>query len=52
MDRKDLAVELRMRLGDWFRVIQLARGPGGLDDHALERVWNAIGDHFYQHQDW
>jgi WD repeat-containing protein 35 len=52
MDRKDLAIDLRMRLGDWFRVIQLAKGGGGMADQGLERVWNAIGDHFYQRQDW
>lgn len=28
IDRKDLAIDLRVRLGDWFRVIALA-GPGG-----------------------
>ncbi len=25
MDRKDLAIELRMRLGDWLRVVQLVQ---------------------------
>jgi len=29
MDRRDLAVELRTKLGDWFRVIQLLKQGGG-----------------------
>lgn len=28
IDRKDLAVSLRERLGDWFRVVQVRRGIG------------------------
>lgn len=51
MDRKDLAIDLRMRLGDWFRVMQLAKG-GAVPDAMLERVWSAIGDHYYQRQEW
>ena len=29
MDRKDLAIELRKRLGDWFRVVQLVQAGAG-----------------------
>ena len=29
IDRKDLAIELRIRLGDWFRVVQLVQSGGG-----------------------
>ena len=29
MDRRDLAVELRIKLGDWFRVVQLLKQGGG-----------------------
>jgi hypothetical protein len=36
IDRKDLAIELRMRLGDWFRVVQLLQSGGG-DDALLNR---------------
>ena len=33
---RDLAVELRMKLGDWFRVVQLLKsGGGGGEDQAL-----------------
>lgn len=43
MDRRDLAIELRMRLGDWFRVVQLLQNGGG-DDALLNRAWNEIGE--------
>ena len=29
IDRRDLAVELRTKLGDWFRVVQLLKQGGG-----------------------
>ena len=37
MDAKDLAVELRMRLGDWFRVTQLL-GVGIGDDKSVKHL--------------
>ncbi|KAJ3193848.1 WD repeat-containing protein 35 [Irineochytrium annulatum] len=53
LDRKDLAVDLRIRLGDWFRVVQLIRSGGGSgDDVLLERAWNSIGDYYYDRQKW
>ena len=53
MDRKDLALELRVKLGDWFRVVQLLRTGGGAgNDTMLERAWNAIGDYFAERQKW
>lgn len=53
IDRKDLALELRMKLGDWFRVVQLLRTAGGAgNDAMLERAWNAIGDYFAERQKW
>ncbi len=51
IDRKDLAVELRMRLGDWFRVVQLAQSGGGSDD-ILSTAWNKIGDYYADRQKW
>eukprot|EP00118_Oscarella_pearsei_P023857 m.291355 g.291355 ORF g.291355 m.291355 type:complete len:179 (+) comp40725_c0_seq35:331-867(+) len=35
MDRRDLAVDLRMKLGDWFRVVQLLKTGGGAGNDAL-----------------
>ena len=39
IDRKDLANDLRVRLGDWFRVVQLIQTGGG-DDKMLYLAWN------------
>ncbi|XP_077990221.1 WD repeat-containing protein 35-like isoform X1 [Glandiceps talaboti] len=53
MDRRDLAVNLRVKLGDWFRVVQLLKtGSGGGDDQQLEQAWNAIGDYYADRQKW
>ncbi|VDD82634.1 unnamed protein product [Mesocestoides corti] len=52
-DRCDLAIELRKRLGDWFRVAQLAKESGAVvRDRELTEVWNAIGDHYFNKQCW
>uniref|UniRef100_T1JCY7 Uncharacterized protein n=1 Tax=Strigamia maritima TaxID=126957 RepID=T1JCY7_STRMM len=52
MDRKDLAVSLRRKLGDWFRVVQLMKTGNAGDDSRLEEAWNAIGDYYYDRQKW
>ncbi|KAI8923680.1 hypothetical protein BC831DRAFT_436905 [Entophlyctis helioformis] len=52
MDRKDLAIDLRIRMGDWFRVVQLIKSGGGGDDILLEKAWNHIGDYYYDRQRW
>nr|XP_009858071.1 WD repeat-containing protein 35 [Ciona intestinalis] len=53
MDRRDLAIELRMKLEDWFRVVQLLQsGSGGADDKKLLQAWNAIGDYYADRQKW
>jgi WD repeat-containing protein 35 len=50
---RDLAVSLRKKLGDWFRVVQLLKtGAGGGDDVQLEEAWNAIGDYYADRQKW
>eukprot|EP01052_Picozoa_sp_SAG31_P004073 SAG31_NODE_165_length_21701_cov_9.786409_5_plen_145_part_00 len=51
MDRKDLAIQLRMRLGDWFRVVHLVQSGAG-DDELLATAWNKIGDYYTDHQKW
>eukprot|EP01116_Phalansterium_solitarium_P021577 TRINITY_DN6773_c0_g1_i3.p1 TRINITY_DN6773_c0_g1~~TRINITY_DN6773_c0_g1_i3.p1 ORF type:complete len:1019 (-),score=496.25 TRINITY_DN6773_c0_g1_i3:92-3148(-) len=51
IDRKDLAIDLRMRLGDWFRVVQLLQSGGG-DDHLLGKAWNNIGDYYAERYKW
>lgn len=52
MDRKDLAIELRMRLGDWLRVVQLVQTGGAGDDELLQLAWNRIGDYYAERQKW
>jgi WD repeat-containing protein 35 len=49
---RDLAISLRERLGDWFRVIQLIKmGPGG-SDTQIEVAWNCIGDFLSDRHKW
>lgn len=51
MDRTDLALEMRTRVGDWFRVEkQVVDGDG--DDELLRDARNKIGDHYYDRQKW
>lgn len=51
MDRRDLAINMRMKLGDWFRVVQLLQsGSGDADDKKLMQAWDAIGDYFTDRQ--
>lgn len=51
IDRKDLALELRARLGDWFRVVQLVQEGGG-DESIMLRAWENIGDFYADRQKW
>ena len=51
MDRKDLALELRARLGDWFRVVQLVQEGGG-DESLMLKAWENIGDYYADRQKW
>lgn len=50
MDRKDLALDLRIRACDWFRVVQLIKSGGGGNDLQLEAAWNKIGDNYFERQ--
>ncbi|XP_053141283.1 WD repeat-containing protein 35 isoform X2 [Hemicordylus capensis] len=53
LDRRDLAINLRIKLGDGFRVLQLLKtGSGHADDSLLEQAHNAIGDYFADRQKW
>merc|ERR1719221_407095 len=49
IDRKDLAIDLRVRLGDWFRVIQLAHGG---NEDLLQQAWSSIGDYYGDRGKW
>ncbi|KAM8834110.1 WD repeat-containing protein 35 [Synchiropus picturatus] len=53
MDRRDLAINLRIKLGDWFSVLQLLQsGSGDSDDALMEQAYNAIGDYYADRQKW
>lgn len=50
---RDLAISLRIKLGDWFRVLQLLKsGSGDCDDSLLVQAYNAVGDYFADRQKW
>nr|CCA19609.1 hypothetical protein PANDA_002987 [Albugo laibachii Nc14] len=53
IDRKDLAIELRQRIGDWFRVVQLlqSNNPEG-NDEELINAYNMIGEYYVERQKW
>ncbi len=52
MDQKDMALELRQRLGDWFRVLQLIQMGGAGDDRMLLEANNKIGEYYAERQRW
>ena len=51
MNRLDLAVEMRMKLGDWFKVEKILEAGGG-DDAAMSKMWNNIGEYYSNRQKW
>jgi len=51
IDRKDLALNLRMRLGDWAKVLQLIESGAG-NDQMLKRVYKNLGDYSAERQKW
>ncbi|EGD73851.1 WD repeat-containing protein 35 [Salpingoeca rosetta] len=50
MDRADLALKMRKKLGDWFRVVQLIKSGAGGDDLLLNQAWNSIGTYYFDRQ--
>jgi WD repeat-containing protein 35 len=51
IDRKDLAMELRMRLGDWSKVVTLIEQGVG-DDDILKEAYNKMGEFCIDKQRW
>lgn len=51
LDRRDMVVSMRKKLGDWFKVIELLKHGGG-DDQQMEEAYIAIGDYFTDRQKW
>lgn len=52
VDRKDLAIALRRRLGDWFKVVNLLKSGSGGNDADMEEAWNNIGDYYAERHKW
>ncbi|XP_037949951.1 WD repeat-containing protein 35 [Teleopsis dalmanni] len=51
-DRRDLAINLRITLCDWFRVVQLYRMGSGISDQQMETAWLQIGNHYANLRVW
>ena len=50
---RDLAIEMRMKLGDWFKVHQLLKsGSSAAEDKKLLQAWNAMGDYYAERHKW
>lgn len=49
MDRKDLAIELRMRIGDWKNVLSLIENVTG-EDELLHIAYTRLGDYYADRQ--
>ncbi|CAF0786125.1 unnamed protein product [Didymodactylos carnosus] len=55
IDRKDLAYQLRRKLGDWFRVVQILQAGGTAtvgSDTMQSEAWNELGDFYFDRQQW
>ncbi|CAD7934483.1 unnamed protein product [Amoebophrya sp. A120] len=51
IDRRDLAIDLRLKLGDWFRVIQLVQGTNQ-NENLLQEAYSSIGDYYADRSKW
>mmetsp|Transcript_312 Transcript_312/g.287 ORF Transcript_312/g.287 Transcript_312/m.287 type:complete len:161 (+) Transcript_312:2110-2592(+) len=51
MERKDLAIQMRMKIGDWFRVVELVQEGYGNDD-ILREAYDRIGDFYSDRFKW
>ena len=50
---RDLAIALRKKVHDWFRILQILQmGTGVGDDVLLQEAWNHVGDYFADRQKW
>ncbi|XP_076068879.1 intraflagellar transport protein Oseg4 [Oratosquilla oratoria] len=52
VDRRDIAISLRRKLGDWFRVVQLLKGGSSGDDVKMEEALNNIGHYYADRHKW
>lgn len=52
-DRRDLAIAVREKMNDWFRIMEILQQnniPG--DDDLLKKAWNHVGDYYAERQNW
>jgi hypothetical protein len=49
---RDLAYQLRRKLGDWFRVVQILQSGAIASDAMQSEAWNELGDFYYDRQQW
>ncbi len=45
IERKDLAVNMRVKIGDWFRVLEMVREGSGYDE-TLNKMTNQLGNYY------
>lgn len=48
----DLALNLRITLGDWFRVIQILKNGVTAPDYLLKLAYNSTANYFANFNDW
>ena len=51
MERKDLAINMRVRVGDWFRVLEMVREGSGYDE-TLNKMTNQLGNYYAERLEW
>jgi WD repeat-containing protein 35 len=49
---RDLACQLRRKLGDWFRIVQIIQSGAIASDVMQNEAWNELGDFYYDRQQW
>uniref|UniRef100_A0A0K0FYV2 ANAPC4_WD40 domain-containing protein n=1 Tax=Strongyloides venezuelensis TaxID=75913 RepID=A0A0K0FYV2_STRVS len=48
-DRRDLAIDMRKKMNDWFRILQILQtSKCSGDDILLQQTWKHVGDHFLE----
>jgi WD repeat-containing protein 35 len=51
IERRDLAIQLKMKCGDWFKVVELVQEGYGNDD-ILHQAYEKIGDYYSDRFKW
>lgn len=51
LERNDLAINMRVKIGDWFRVLEMVREGSGYDE-TLNKMTNQIGTHYAERLEW